>query len=124
MNHRYVATELMQAAAELASLEPKLAMGILQEAKAVKLKALAVAFFQEVKDFRGAVNDFVAGLTGAVKSPAALRAFPELKDVLELGVTLRKGVLRHTFLSEADLAEKMRQVVEADAGATASTRME
>lgn len=121
MNHRYVATELMRVAAEIAAVDSRLAMGILQEAKAAKLKAMAVEFFQEVKDFRGAVNDFVAGLTGAVRSPAALRAFPELKDVLELGVMLRKGVLRHTFLSEADLADKMLRVVEADAGTTAGT---
>lgn len=117
IDDRGIATELMRAAADLAFVEPRLAMGILQEAKAVKMKARALEFFQVVRDFRGELNVFIREMTENVRSPQALRAFPELKDVLELNVVLRRGVLRHTFLSEADLAERMRQVVELDAGA-------
>ena len=85
-----------------------------QEARALKLKARAAAFLQDVKDFKGSINSFLRDLEAAVSNPRALAAFPEVRDVIELSEFLKRGVLRHTFLSDADLAEKMQQVVEAD----------
>ena len=91
------------------------AAGFVQEAKALKLKARAMLFLQDVKDFKGSINSFLKDLEGAVKNPRALQAFPEVMDVIALSEFMKKGVLRHTFLSEQDIVEKMLQVVEADA---------
>jgi cation transport regulator ChaB len=89
--------------------------GFLDDVRAVKMKARALEFFQAVKDFRGATNSFLKEMTSAVKDPRALQGFPEIRDVIELGEFMKKGVLRHTFLSEADLSQKMQKVVELDA---------
>ena len=115
MNNAIIATELMHAAADLAAVEPRLAMSLIQEAKALKMKAQALEFFDDVKHFKGELNEFLRGMTEAVRNPKALQAFPEIRDVIELSEFLKRGVLRHTFLSERDIAQKMQQVVELDA---------
>ena len=89
--------------------------GFLEDIKAVKMKARAMEFFQAVKDFRGATNSFMKDMMSFVKDPKALSAFPEIRDVIELGEFMKKGVLRHTFLSESDVEQKMQKVVEMDA---------
>lgn len=93
------------------------AMSFVQEAKAMKLKSRAADFYQDVKDFKGSLNSFLADLQASVRNPRALAAFPEVRDVVELSEFLKRGVLKHTFLSDAALTERMMQVVEADASA-------
>lgn len=89
--------------------------GFLEDIKAVKMKAKAMEFFEDVKHFKGSVNSFVKDMMALVKDPKALSAFPEIRDVIELGEFMKKGVLRHTFLSESDVEQKMQKVVELDA---------
>jgi hypothetical protein len=92
----------------------RLAMSFVEEARAVKLKARALEFFQSVKNFKGDLNDFLRDMTSAVRDPRSLQEFPEIRDVISLSEFLKKGVLRHTFLSEQDISLKMQQVVERD----------
>jgi len=103
----------------VASISEKIAKdieaGFLDDVKAMKMKARAMEFFQDVKNFRGEANDFIRDMMSFVKDPRALSAFPEIRDVIELGEFMKKGVLRHTFLSESDVEQKMQKVVELDA---------
>jgi len=115
MKENDVVREMIAAARELAPFEPKLAMSIIEEAKALKMKGVVMELMDDVKHFRGTLNRFLKDLPAMVKDPKSLRAFPELKDIIELSDFLKRKVLRHTFLSPNDIAEKMLGIVEADA---------
>ena len=111
-----VAREIVLIARELAETNPRLAMSLVQEAKAIRLKAKLMEFFTEAKRFKGEINELMEAMTSSVKDPRALAACPELRDVLELARVMNQGVLRAAHLPESEIAAKMQKVVAIDAG--------
>lgn len=109
------AASLVIIASELEASDPKIAMSLLQEAKALKLKARVLEFFDEAKRFKGEMNKVISDLTSSVQNPRALAAFPPLKDILELGRFMSVGVLKEAHTPESDIEDMMLQVVSLDA---------
>ena len=108
-DRQMIARELLAVAREIE------AISFSEEAKSLKMKAVVEDFMDDVKHFKGDINRFLKQITSMVENPRALAEFPELKDVVELSKYMKKGVLRHTFMSPAEISERMRSVVEMDA---------
>jgi hypothetical protein len=115
IDHYRVFHELLIAAVDIQDVEPKLAMSLVEEAKALRMKGLVMDMMDDVKHFRGSLNKFMKEMMLSVQNPKSLSKFSELKDIIELNDFIRKKILRHTFLSPRDVSEKMQDVVEADA---------
>ena len=105
----WVVSELRQASREMRAIP------MMEEIKALKLKAVVVDFLDEVKDFKGDINQFLKKITSMVENPKSLNAFPELKEVIDLSNFMKKGVLKHTFMSPKEIVERMQRVVQLDA---------
>ena len=110
-----IARELLHIALDLQDDEPKIAMGLMDEVKALKLKARVLEFYKEMRGFQAELADFIGDLKDGVKNPRSLSNFPEIADFIGLEKQLRVGPLRHAYEPEQMIAEKMLQVVKADA---------
>lgn len=110
-----IARELLHIALDLQDDEPIIAMGLLDEVKALKLKSRVIEFYKEMRGFQAELADFIGDLKDGVKNPRALSNFPEIADFIGLEKQLRVGPLRHAYETEQMIADKMLQVVKADA---------
>jgi len=109
INNEWVARELAAAGRDMD------AGGFLDDIKVIKMKAVFQDFLDEVKFFKGDINTFLKKITSMVDDKKSLAAFPELRDIVELSTFLKKGVLKYTFMSPADIANRMQKVVSLDA---------
>jgi cation transport regulator ChaB len=110
-----VARALLHIALDLQDVEPKIAMGLMQEVKALRLKSRVMDFYKQMRGFEGELKRFLQDLQAGVSNPSALREFPEVVDFISLEKLLKSGPLRHAYEPEQMIADKMLQVVNADA---------
>jgi len=111
-----MAKACLRQAKALLEEEGRTAAGIMEEAKALKMKGVAEAFFDDVKKFKGSLNRFIDAVTGEIRNPRALAEFPEIRDAIQLSQMMKKGVLKATFMSDAELMDRLSKVVCRDAG--------
>jgi len=117
MNRQLVARELMLAAEELAGLDVgSRTAGIEEDLKAAALKGKVDKYLQLVKQFRGSTNKLLEEVSRMVDRPASLAQMAPIRDVIILNQTLKKTVLPHTFLSDAELMSMAQLVMCKDAG--------
>lgn len=87
---------------------------LLDDVKAVKIKAAAEDLFKETRKFSNKALTALENISGLVKKPAALDRFPEIKDFLKLISDMKKGVLRHTYMPSSKVLDRAEKVVEVD----------